>query len=186
MDFGRVWTARADAPCSHVAAPKAGGGSPSAPDTAIKLSLHPARRLRQRSEYRKVYEQGVRRHSPHFVVFALSQAPVPHPNEQRSSGTPVPGSAKGPEPPAESRPSPETPSRFGITVSRKLGQATVRNRIRRRTREVLRRHLQELGNGWDIVINPRRTVLEAEFAVLEEELIGQLRRLSAPAAPRRS
>jgi ribonuclease P protein component len=78
---------------------------------------------------------------------------------------------------------PAAPSRFGITVSRKLGRATVRNRIRRRTREILRRHVEELGSGWDIVINPRRTVLEAEFALLDEELMGLLRRLTSPGSP---
>jgi ribonuclease P protein component len=44
--------------------------------------------------------------------------------------------------------------RFGFTVSRKLGPAVVRNRIRRRTRELLRR-LPEFSGGCDIVINPR-------------------------------
>lgn len=126
-----------------------------------------------------VYEQGIRRHSPHFVVFALSRA-------KARSGEPETPPAAGVAAPAEARLSLEDPSRFGITASRKLGQATVRNRIRRRTREILRRHVEELGTGWDIVINPRRTVLEAEFAVLEEELIGQLRRLSSPGAARRS
>ena len=173
MGFGRVWKPRAAGPSSDVAVPKAGGVSPSAPATAIKLSLQPTRRLRQRSEYRTVYERGVRRHSPHFVVFALSQGLVP-------------GSAAPAEPSAEGRPSPDAASRFGITVSRKLGRATVRNRIRRRTREVLRRHLQELGTGWDVVINPRRSVLDADFAVLERELIGQLRQLSSPSASRRT
>ncbi|HET8635990.1 MAG TPA: ribonuclease P protein component [Acidobacteriaceae bacterium] len=156
---------------------------PSAPVTAIKRSLHAARRLRDRSEFRMVYEQGTRRYSPHFVMFALS-----HTRTAGTQGTPD-GSASASgsleagsltaEQPALPLSSPSAPSRFGITVSRKLGRATVRNRIRRRTREILRRHVEELGSGWDIVINPRRTVLEAEFALLEEELMELLRRLTS-------
>lgn len=192
MDFGRAWIARADEPCLHAAAPRAGGGFRSAPDTAIKQTLPAARRLRERSEFRTVYEQGTRRHSPHFVVFALHHAG----RRLKGAGKGLEGRAEEPglpemdrpeatQPMTESRPPSHAPSRFGITVSRKVGRATVRNRIRRRTREVLRRHMEELGSGWDIVINPRRTVLEAEFAVLEEELIGQLRRLTSPDAARR-
>lgn len=36
-------------------------------------------------------------------------------------------------------------------------------------REAFRLHLAELGAGWEIVINPRRSVLTASFADLERE-----------------
>ncbi len=195
MDFGRAWKARADAPCSHAVAPKAGGGSPSVPVTAIKRSLHAARRLRERSEFRMVYERGTRRYSPHFVVFALSHArrtPIGAAAARETLARELPGrSVHASEPETEPSVTEQlagphsvlpAPSRFGITVSRKLGRATVRNRIRRRTREILRRHIEELGSGWDIVINPRRTVLDAEFALLDEELMELLHRLTPPGA----
>lgn len=161
------------------------------PDTAIKRSLHATRRLRERSEFRTVYEQGARRYSPHFVMFALSHARrTPHgaagtqatPAREISAREIPDGSAlaSGPEAGSSLTGQPLAPSRFGITVSRKVGRATVRNRIRRRTREILRHHVEELGSGWDIVINPRRAVLEAEFALLDEELMGLLHRLTSP------
>jgi ribonuclease P protein component len=75
------------------------------------------------------------------------------------------------------QPASQQASRIGITVSRKLGEAVSRNRIRRRTREVVRKNWDELGSGWDIVLNPRRTVLEADFADLEQELAAEFRRL---------
>jgi ribonuclease P protein component len=61
-------------------------------------------------------------------------------------------------------------SRFGISVKKALGSAVVRNRIRRRIRETLRRNRSEYPTGWDIVIHPRRSVAESPFAPLELEL----------------
>jgi len=66
-------------------------------------------------------------------------------------------------------------SRFGISVKAALGGAVVRNRIRRRIREILRQHRQEIAPGWDIVIHPRSSVATAPFAPLAEELIELLR-----------
>lgn len=68
--------------------------------------------------------------------------------------------------------------RFGITVSRKLGPAVVRNRIRRRTRELLRR-LPEFSGGCDIVINPRPAVATAGFLPLGHELGELIQKLCA-------
>jgi ribonuclease P protein component len=61
-------------------------------------------------------------------------------------------------------------SRFGISVKKALGSAVVRNRIRRRIREILRRNRSEYPTGWDIVIHPRRSVAESPVAPLEAEL----------------
>lgn len=65
---------------------------------------------------------------------------------------------------------------FGITVSRKLGNAVTRNRLRRRTRELLRRLPQDT-LACDIVINPRPAVASADFALLGRELGEQIERL---------
>lgn len=59
-------------------------------------------------------------------------------------------------------------SRIGFTLPRALGKAVERNRMRRRLREAARRHLQDLGPGWDVVFHPRRGTLTAEFGRLEE------------------
>jgi ribonuclease P protein component len=61
-------------------------------------------------------------------------------------------------------------SRFGISVKKALGSAVVRNRIRRRIREILRRNRSEYPSGWDIVIHPRRSVAEFPFEPLEADL----------------
>jgi ribonuclease P protein component len=66
-------------------------------------------------------------------------------------------------------------SRFGSSVKKAQGGAVVRNRIRRRIREILRVHMPEIPIGWDIVIHPRATVARIEFSRLTEELLSLLR-----------
>jgi ribonuclease P protein component len=66
-------------------------------------------------------------------------------------------------------------SRFGSSVKKALGGAVVRNRIRRRIREILRLHISEIPHGWDVVIHPRATTARTEFSRLTEELLGLLR-----------
>lgn len=74
-------------------------------------------------------------------------------------------------------------SRFGISVKKAVGGAVVRNRIRRRIREILRRNLLEIPSGWDFVMHPRRTVAGSNFAALQGELLGLLRGVARPATP---
>ena len=62
-------------------------------------------------------------------------------------------------------------SRFGFSIKKALGGAVVRNRIRRRVREIVRCHRQEIPAGWDIVIHPKKVVARAEFAVVTAELL---------------
>ena len=57
-------------------------------------------------------------------------------------------------------------NRVGITVSKKLGKAHVRNRVRRRFREVYRLNEERFQPGWDIVIVARTKSIEAPFAEL--------------------
>jgi ribonuclease P protein component len=76
------------------------------------------------------------------------------------------------------RPTSETRSRFGISIKKALGGAVVRNRIRRRIREILRRNSSEIPSGWDLVIHPRRSVATATFAPLAKELVSLLRSLA--------
>ena len=54
-------------------------------------------------------------------------------------------------------------NRVGITVSKKLGKAHIRNRIRRRFREVYRLNEEKFQPGWDIVVVARAKALDAPF-----------------------
>jgi len=62
-------------------------------------------------------------------------------------------------------------TRMGITVPKRLGTAVVRNRIKRRIREVFRLHHRELPGGWDLVLNPRPKAAIVAYPVLERELL---------------
>jgi ribonuclease P protein component len=70
-------------------------------------------------------------------------------------------------------------TRLGVTAPVRLGNAVFRNRLKRRLREVFRRHRATIPSGWDIVLNPRQAVAKVEFAVLEREIL----KLFPPAPP---
>ena len=57
-------------------------------------------------------------------------------------------------------------NRVGITVSKKLGHAVVRNRVRRRLREVYRLNEARFQPGWDIVVVARTKAISCNFAAL--------------------
>ena len=59
-------------------------------------------------------------------------------------------------------------NRVGVTVSKKLGGAVVRNRVRRRLREVYRLNETRFSPGWDIVIVARSRCIHAEFEKLTQ------------------
>lgn len=64
------------------------------------------------------------------------------------------------------RPNREGINRVGITVSKKLGHAVIRNRIRRRLREIYRLNEDRFAPGWDIVVVARSRCVDAKFQKL--------------------
>ena len=62
-------------------------------------------------------------------------------------------------------------NRVGITVGKKLGGAVVRNRVRRRLREVYRLNEDKLTPGWDIVLVARSRCISADFQKLEQTFL---------------
>jgi ribonuclease P protein component len=71
------------------------------------------------------------------------------------------------------------PVRVGFTVSKKVGNAVERNRVRRRLREVVRRAAAGMQPGHDYVLIGRRTALKTPFPRLIEELEQAVRRAHA-------
>lgn len=62
-------------------------------------------------------------------------------------------------------------NRLGYTVSTKLGHAVVRNRVRRRLREIYRLNSPSLKTGWDIVIVARSRCVEAKYAKMDSAFL---------------
>jgi ribonuclease P protein component len=130
-----------------------------------------ARRVRKRLDYLRIQNQGRRYSTPHFLVFAMPSSSSPL---EPSKGSRAPtGSAKGSGPPA----GPTTPTRFGVTVSRKVGDAVTRNRVKRWIRESCRRLASSLPPSLDIVVVARPQAARAGFAPISAELASLTKRL---------
>jgi ribonuclease P protein component len=91
------------------------------------MRLGPDRRVRKRPEYQDIGARGARVATTHFVLLAALQAGAPR------------------------------PSRLGITASRRVGNAVVRNRMKRLVREAFRQSSGLLPEGHDLVVICRQS-----------------------------
>ena len=75
------------------------------------------------------------------------------------------------------------PARFGFTVSKKVGNAVERNRVRRRLREIVRlSDATRMRSGHDYVLIGRRAALRLPFGQMTQDFEGALRRIHAERA----
>jgi ribonuclease P protein component len=118
--------------------------SPSKPAQCQTLA---GSRLRRHADYLRAYAAGRKRQSASMSWFL-----APRTQDGEVSSAPA-------------------PARIGLTVSKVLGKAHQRNRIKRRMREALRRHVELFPDGCDLIFHPRRNVLIMEFAQLEREVV---------------
>ena len=72
----------------------------------------------------------------------------------------------------------EGASRLGVTVSRKLGHAVVRNRVRRRLREIYRLNRDKMQPGWDVIVVGRSRGISGDYRKMNEAYLDCLRKLS--------
>ena len=69
-------------------------------------------------------------------------------------------------------------SRIGFVTSRRVGGAVVRNKVRRRLREIVRKHQQDLRDDFWIVLIARRSATKASYRALEDEWLRLAKRAS--------
>jgi ribonuclease P protein component len=104
-------------------------------------------RLLRHADFERVYKQGRRHFSASFTVFYW-----PRPAETRTGASATQG------------------LRVGFTVGRALGGAVQRNRMKRRLREAVRVTTPPVGVAADVVINPKKSLLTADFAAVQKEV----------------
>lgn len=146
MDSGGRSDGPTGAPAPERAAPGRGIADGAAPRRRTGR-FQRADRLRSPRDFRRVSREGRRRRSPHFVMLV---APKRLEVER------------------------EAPA-LGLTVSRKVGRAVRRNRVKRRVREWFRHHRGELPPRSDVVVIARPGAAELRNSEIERELSGLLR-----------
>lgn len=119
-------------------------------------------RLRKHADYQRVYKTGKRQSLPLMTFFFSPRA--------GGDGDSV-----------------DAGPRVGLTAGRVLGNAIERNRIKRRMRAAVRKHLDllrsenqgERSGAVDVVLHPRRNVLDIEFAQIERDVVRAFRAVKA-------
>jgi ribonuclease P protein component len=117
-------------------------------------------RLRKHADYQRVYKASRKNFAKQMSYFFTLRTPSEIEHD--------PDGAAGP--------------RIGLTVGKVMGKAVDRNRIKRRMREAVRRNLATLATPVDVVLHPRRSVIDLEFAQLDREVASVFRTIQKLAA----
>jgi ribonuclease P protein component len=116
------------------------------------VALPKVHRLRRRQDFSKVYQAGLRRHTPNLTLRALRQSKSLPSEDLETTKEPV-------------------QTCIGISIGLKVSKrAVIRNRIKRRIRAAMQQLLPELSSGWQIVIVVKPGATQCDYEQFLQEL----------------
>ncbi|WP_353070074.1 ribonuclease P protein component [Tunturibacter empetritectus] len=121
------------------------------PRTPMDAKPNSIFRLRKHADYQRVYKASRKQFAKQMSYFFALRPQL------GSDGTPL-------------RDADASSPRVGLTVGKVMGKAVDRNRIKRRMREAVRRNLATLNTPVDVILHPRRSVIDLDFPALEREV----------------
>jgi ribonuclease P protein component len=119
-------------------------------------------RLRKHADYQRVYKASRKQFAKQMSYFFTLRPQL------GADGTPV-------------RDADASSPRVGLTVGKVMGKAVDRNRIKRRMREAVRKNLATLNTPVDVVLHPRRSVIDLDYPTLEREVASVFRAIQRAA-----
>ena len=119
-------------------------------------------RLRKHADYQRVYKASRKQFAKQMSYFFIVRPQL------GPDGTPL-------------RNADATSPRIGLTVGKVMGKAVDRNRIKRRMREAVRKNLAALSTPVDVILHPRKSVIDIEFSALDREVANVFRAIQKAA-----
>ncbi len=104
-------------------------------------------RLRKHADYQRVYKESRKHFSSSMSYFFRRRGETAETSEEALDA-----------------------ARVGLTAGRVMGKAVERNRIKRRMREAVRMNISQLPSTVDVVLHPRKSVIDMEFSKLSAEV----------------
>lgn len=106
-----------------------------------------ASRLRSSADFQRVRRAGKRRQGK-YLTLSFARAPQ---TTGQENGAP-------------------SPTRVGFSISKRVGDAVTRNRVKRRLREAIRRCMWQVTPGWDMILTARPEAASADYITLRDDV----------------